>query len=182
VNIQITETQLAGVLVIEPNLFEDERGWFTEFLNTKVWKENNLSIEFAQENLSYSKQGTIRGLHFQNPPFGQAKLVTVFNGAVQDIVVDIRKNSATYLQHIAIQLNGEKPTWIFIPEGFAHGFEVLSESATFYYKCSNFYNKESESGLLYNEQELNINWKTKNPIISDKDLLLPKLNEFITYY
>lgn len=139
-----------------------------------------IHLNFVQDNQSLSQKGAVRGLHFQAPPFEQGKLVRVVKGAVRDVVVDIRKNSATYGQHFSIDLTEENQLMFWIPPGFAHGFETLEDNTIFLYKCTNLYNKESEGGLLWNDPALGIKWQTAEPIVSDKDQILPTLNNFIS--
>ncbi len=175
---KITETKLKGCFIIEPSVFEDERGYFFESFNKEKFKKlTGVEIEFIQDNESYSSKGVLRGLHFQRGNDAQAKLVRVSHGAVLDVVVDIRKNSLTFGQHVAIELSGSNKKQFFIPRGFAHGFIVLSDTVTFLYKCDNLYKKESEGGIIYNDPTLNIDWKLpeKDFIISPKDTILPTL-------
>lgn len=139
-----------------------------------------INLNFVQDNQSLSQKGAVRGLHFQAPPFEQGKLVRVVKGAVRDVVVDIRKNSATYGQHFSIDLTEENQLMFWIPPGFAHGFETLQDNTIFLYKCTNLYNKASEGGLLWNDPSLNIKWQTSDPIVSDKDMVLPTLNNFVS--
>lgn len=139
-----------------------------------------IHLNFVQDNQSLSQKGAVRGLHFQAPPFEQGKLVRVVKGAVRDVVVDIRKNSATYGQHFSIDLTEENQLMFWIPPGFAHGFETLEDNTIFLYKCTNLYNKESEGGLLWKDPALGIKWQTAEPIVSDKDQILPTLNNFIS--
>ncbi|MES2382568.1 MAG: dTDP-4-dehydrorhamnose 3,5-epimerase [Bacteroidota bacterium] len=177
---QIKTTPIEGLLIIEPQVFNDPRGYFYESYNKEKMYAAGIDIEFVQDNQSLSQKGIVRGLHFQAAPFAQAKLVRVIQGAVMDVAVDIRKNSPTYGQHFAIELSAENKTMFYIPPGFAHGFETLADNTLFLYKCSNLYNKESEGGLLWNDEQLNIKWQTKNPLVSDKDKVLPSLNNFIS--
>lgn len=170
------ETKLKGCFLLEPKIINDSRGYFFESFNQRTF--NNLigqNINFIQDNESFSVKGVIRGLHYQTGEHAQAKLVRVIKGCVLDVAVDLRKNSETYGQCFSVELSEENKKQLFIPRGFAHGFAVLSESAIFSYKCDNFYNKESESGILYNDKTLNIDWKLleKDIMVSDKDLLLP---------
>ncbi len=177
---QIKTTPIEGLLIIEPQIFNDPRGYFYESYNKEKMYAAGINIEFVQDNQSLSQKGIVRGLHFQAAPYAQAKLVRVIQGAVMDVAVDIRKNSPTYGKHFAIELSAENKTMFFIPPGFAHGFETLTDNTLFLYKCSNLYNKESEGGLLWNDEQLNIQWQTKNPLVSDKDKVLPALNNFIS--
>ncbi len=170
------ETKLKGCYIIEPTIFEDERGYFFENFNQRKFYElTGEKINFVQNNQSFSKKGVLRGLHYQRGEFAQAKLVQVLRGRVLDIIVDIRKESETFGEHFAIELSSENKKQLFIPRGFAHGFIVLSNKAEFFYKCDNFYNKESERGIKFNDSDLNIDWKLDESeyIISDKDLNLP---------
>lgn len=172
------ETKLKGCFIIEPKVFEDSRGYFFESFNREKFNELvGLDVNFVQDNESYSTKGVLRGLHYQTGDFAQAKLVRVIKGKVLDVVVDIRKDSSTYGQHIAVELSEENKRQFFVPRGFAHGFIVLSDTAIFSYKCDNFYNKASERGIIYNDPELNIDWQLPENelIISKKDLVLPKL-------
>lgn len=172
------KTKIDGLVIIEPSVFTDERGFFMETYSKKLFTENGIDVEFIQDNHSRSTKGVLRGLHFQKPPFAQDKLVRCTRGEVLDIAVDIRNNSPTFGQYETVILTEENKTQLFIPKGFAHGFLVLSDVAEFQYKCSNFYNKESESGLLYNDPELNIKLpQIENLILSEKDKLLPTLSE-----
>lgn len=174
-----SECPIEGLYVIKPDVFGDKRGFFTELFNQKGFDNIGLGhLKFVQDNLSYSSQGIIRGLHFQAPPHAQGKLVTVLQGRVLDVAVDIRKGSPTYGEHFAIELDAEDITLFYIPPGFAHGFQVLSETALFSYKCTNFYNKASEGGLLWNDPDLGIKWAEISPLVSDKDQILPGLKDF----
>ena len=174
----LKETKIKDCFIIEPKIFEDERGYFFETYNKKVFNEltgNNIS--FVQDNESYSSKGVLRGLHFQKGEYAQAKLVRVIKGNVLDIAVDIRKGSPTFGRYVSVELSGENKKQFFVPRGFAHGFVVLSDTALFSYKCDNFYNKDSESGIIYNDPALDIDWALTNSelIISEKDIVLPKL-------
>ncbi len=170
------ETNLKGCFIIEPKVIEDARGYFMESFNeTNFQKGIHQEVHFVQDNQSYSTKGVLRGLHYQTGSYAQAKLVRVLQGEVLDVAVDIRPNSPTYGEHYSIVLSEENKKQFFIPRGFAHGFLVLSDTATFFYKCDNFYNKESEGGILYNDTELNIDWNfdLEALLISDKDKELP---------
>lgn len=176
----VKETKLKGCFIIEPKVFNDNRGYFFESFNKNTFNELiNQEVDFVQDNESYSIKGTLRGLHYQTGDFAQAKLVRVIKGKVLDVVVDFRKHSSTYGQYVDIELTEENKKQLFIPRGFAHGFIVLSDTAIFSYKCDNFYNKEFESGIIYDDKDLNIDWKLdkKEFIVSEKDLLLPKLKD-----
>ncbi len=174
-----TETKLKGCFVIEPTLLNDSRGYFFESFNQN--KFNALigqEINFVQDNESFSSKGVLRGLHFQTGDYAQAKLVRVIQGRVLDVVVDIRKDSATYAEHSSIELSEDNKTQLFIPRGFAHGFIVLSDTAIFSYKCDNYYHQASERGIRHDDPFLGIDWKLpkESRIISEKDLVLPTLS------
>jgi dTDP-4-dehydrorhamnose 3,5-epimerase len=173
------KTELEGLLIFEPKVFEDSRGYFFEAYNNSVFKEAGINMSFVQDNQSQSSYGVIRGLHYQNNPYAQTKLVRVLVGKILDIAVDIRKDSPTYGRSFAIELSHENRKQLFIPPGFAHGFSVLSEKAVVLYKCDALYNKESEGGIIYNDPALNIDWRipADKAIISDKDKLLPVLKD-----
>ena len=176
--LKFTETKLKGCFVLEPKIIKDERGYFMESFNEKTFAEGvGQKITFVQDNQSFSTKGVLRGLHYQTGEHAQAKLVRVLQGEVIDVAVDLRPNSPTFGQYESVLLTGENQTQFFIPREFAHGFLVLSETATFFYKCDNFYNKESEGGLLFNDATVNINWNfpTEQLIISEKDTVLPTL-------
>lgn len=162
-------TFIKGLLVIEPRIIKDERGYFFESHNAQKFKENGLSLDFVQDNQSLSQKNVLRGLHFQNPPFQQGKLVRVIKGAVIDVAVDIRKNSETYGQHFSIELTEQNKKIFWIPPGFAHGFVSLEEDTIFHYKCTGLYNKASEDSLIWNDPDLDIDWGVENPIVSVKD-------------
>ncbi|WP_111308741.1 dTDP-4-dehydrorhamnose 3,5-epimerase [Confluentibacter sediminis] len=172
------ETKLKGCFILEPKVFEDSRGYFFESFNQNTFnKLIDKSVNFIQDNESFSSKGVLRGLHYQLGEHAQAKLVRVIKGKVLDVAVDLRKDSLTFGKHVSVELSEENKRQLFIPRGFAHGFIVLSDTAIFSYKCDNFYNKEAEGGVIYNDESLNINWKLNDDefIISEKDLLLPKL-------
>jgi dTDP-4-dehydrorhamnose 3,5-epimerase len=166
---EIIKTPISGLLIIKPDVFGDDRGHFFESYNQNKFKEIGLNTNFVQDNQSLSKKGVLRGLHFQNPPFAQGKLVRVIKGAVLDVAVDIRKNSPTYGQHFKVELNEENKLMFWLPAGFAHGFVSLADDTIFFYKCDNLYNKESEGALVWNDPQLNIDWGVSNPIINEKD-------------
>ena len=176
------KTEIADVYIIEPSVFGDNRGYFLESFNLEKFEENVYPIKFVQDNESKSSKGVLRGLHFQKPPFAQAKLVRCIEGKVLDVLVDIRKNSKTYGQHIAIELSGENKKQVFIPKGFAHGFVVLSDSATFAYKVDNTYAPASDAGIHWNDTSLNIQWTINESeiLVSEKDSKLPFFSEFET--
>jgi dTDP-4-dehydrorhamnose 3,5-epimerase len=167
---EVIETPLKGLVVLKPKVFEDSRGYFFESYNQNAFIQAGLNLNFVQDNQSLSQKGVLRGLHFQNQPHAQGKLVRVITGAVLDIAVDIRKNSPTYGQWFGIELTASNKWMMFIPEGFAHGFETLEDNTIFSYKCTNFYNKASEGCLLWNDPNIGINWKLDNPLLSEKDL------------
>ena len=173
------KTDIPGLLVFEPNVFEDDRGYFFESYNEKIFLEAGIDCRWVQDNQSSSTIGVIRGLHYQLPPFAQSKLVRVLKGKILDVVVDIRKNSPTYGKVYYEKLSAKNKKQLFIPKGFAHGFSVLSEKAEVLYKCDGFYNKESEAGIIYNDTELNIDWMIPEEaaIVSDKDRQLPLLKD-----
>lgn len=175
-------TNIEGLVIIEPEVFGDERGYFLESFNLKKFEETICPIKFVQDNESKSSKGVLRGLHFQKPPFHQAKLVRCVEGNVLDVAVDIRKGSPTYGKHIAVELSGENKKQLFVPRGFAHGFSVLSETAVFAYKVDNDYAPEYDAGIRWNDTNLNINWglEENNILISVKDKTLPFLSEFET--
>lgn len=177
---KIIETPLQGLYIIEPKVFKDERGYFYESYNQKIFYEAGIKDEFVQDNQSLSQKNVVRGLHFQHPPYAQAKLVRVIKGAVLDVVIDIRKNSSTYGQHYSIELSEENFLMLYIPVGFAHGFATLENNTIFAYKCSHFYNKNSEDTILWNDEDLNINWKIDKPILSEKDKTGKKFSEFLS--
>ena len=172
------QTKLEGCFIIEQKIINDDRGYFMESFNEKTFQIGvGQEVHFVQDNQSFSTKGVLRGLHYQIGEHAQAKLVRVLQGEVLDVAVDIRPDSETYGQYEAVKLSAENQTQFFVPRGFAHGFLVLSETATFFYKCDNFYNKESEGGLLYNDPNLNIDWQfpTIDLLISAKDLVQPNL-------
>lgn len=167
--------EIAGLAVITPKVFADQRGYFFESYNEAAWKEACGGAVFVQDNESFSKKGTLRGLHFQKPPYAQAKLVRVLDGVVWDVAVDLRRSSPTFGKWFGVELSAENKKQFFIPRGFAHGFSVLSETAWFAYKCDNLYHKEAEGAILFTDPDLNIDWKI-NPadaVLSDKDLKNP---------
>ena len=168
---EVVETNIKDLYIIKPKVFLDNRGYFFESYNKEAFTKNNISVEFIQDNQSLSHKGVLRGLHFQSPPFAQGKLVRVIKGAVLDVAVDIRKDSATYGEHFSIELTEENKTMFYIPSGFAHGFVTLCDNTIFSYKCTQVYNKESEGTVFWNDLDLNINWQIENPLISEKDIL-----------
>jgi len=174
----INETGLGGLLVIEPQIFDDDRGWFLETFQNERYREVGIAQVFVQDNLSRSSQGVIRGLHFQKTR-PQGKLVTCLRGKVLDVVVDLRVGSETRGQTFSIILDSDQREQLWIPPGFAHGFSVLSESADFFYKCTEYYQPTDEYGILWSDPDLSIDWLVSNPIVSKKDQKLPRLKEVI---
>ena len=177
---EVIKTALEGVVIIEPRIFKDERGYFFESFSQREFNEKVRPIEFVQDNESMSSYGVMRGLHFQRPPFTQSKLVRCVKGAVLDVAVDIRKGSPTYGQHVAVELTEDNHRQFFVPRGFAHGFAVLSETAIFQYKCDNFYAPQADGGIQLRDNSLQIDWMipTDNAIFSPKDLVHPLLKDF----
>lgn len=171
------KTDFPGLLVVEPNVIEDSRGYFFEAFNEKLFQAEGIDIRWVQDNQSSSSYGVIRGLHYQLPPYDQSKLVRVLKGKILDVVVDIRKGSPMYGKSYSKVLSAKNKRQLFIPKGFAHGFSVLSEKAEVLYKCDGFYNKESEGGIIYNDPVFGIDWRIadEEAIISDKDKFLPRL-------
>lgn len=176
---EVKKTDIEGVVILEPRLFEDERGYFFEAFSEREFAEKVRECHFVQENEAYSTYGVVRGLHFQRPPHAQSKLVRVVKGCVLDVVVDIRKGSPTFGKHIAVELSAENHRQLFIPRGFAHGYSVLSEEALLEYKCDNYYAPASEGAIVWNDPALGIDWQipSESVILSDKDLKNPALAE-----
>ncbi len=175
---EISKTDISGLLVIKPRVFKDDRGYFFESFRSDIFSDPGIEKTFVQDNESMSQKGVLRGLHFQKPPFAQAKLVRVVRGAVLDVAVDIRKGSKTYGQHMKIELSGENKTILWIPEGFAHGFLTLADNTIFQYKCTNYYNKEAEGSIFWNDPVLNIDWGILSPIVSEKDMKATLFSDF----
>ena len=175
---EIIKTPLEGLLIIKPDVFEDERGYFFESFNYEKFLNLGLDLKFLQDNESKSRRNVLRGLHFQSPPFAQGKLVRVMRGSVLDVAVDIRKNSPTYGKWESIVLSGQNKWMYWIPEGFAHGFATLEDDTIFFYKCTNVFNKASEGSIFWNDPDLDISWGMENPLISDKDKLSPNFKNF----
>ncbi len=167
----VIKTNIEGVYILEPRIFKDERGYFFESFSQRLFEEKVAKTVFVQDNESKSRYGVLRGLHFQLPPYEQAKLVRVVSGKVLDVAVDIRPQSPTFGQHVSVELSDENKSQLFIPRGFAHGFAVLSETAVFQYKCDNYYAPDYEGGILWSDPSLGIDWKLpeKDIILSDKD-------------
>jgi dTDP-4-dehydrorhamnose 3,5-epimerase len=178
---KLIKTHIEGVTVIEPKVFSDSRGCFFESFSERDFAEAVGPLRFVQDNESRSVYGVIRGLHFQKPPHAQAKLVRVVKGKVLDVAVDLRKDSPTFGQHVAMELSDENRRQMFIPRGFAHGFSVLSEEAVFQYKCDSYYAPESEGSLAWNDPDLNIDWNVPagSELLSDKDRMSPRLKDII---
>ncbi len=166
---ELVNTGIEGLWVIKPKVFADERGYFFESYNKELFSKNGLDLNFVQDNQSLSHKGVLRGLHFQNPPFAQGKLVRVITGAVYDVAVDIRKDSPTYGKYFGAELTEENKTMMYIPEGFAHGFLTLRDNTIFAYKCTNLYNKASEESIKWNDPTVGIKWNVKDPLLSEKD-------------
>ncbi len=173
---KVRKTELEGVLVIEPDVFDDRRGFFLETYNQNRYREHAIQAHFVQDNMSFSTKGTLRGLHYQYP-MAQAKLVQVVQGEVFDVAVDIRRGSPTFGRWIGENLSDKNKKQLFIPEGVAHGFCVLSDSALFHYKCSDFYAPQHEGGILWSDPDLAIDWPVQSPVVSDKDGALPCLKD-----
>ncbi len=176
---EIIHTEISDLAIIKPEVFSDPRGYFLESYSEKRYQEAGINGQFIQDNISKSTYGVIRGLHYQLAPYSQAKLVHVIEGAILDVAVDLRKNSPTFGQHYAIELSGENKLQFYIPQGFAHGFSVLSETAIVNYKCDSYYSQEAERGIAYNDTTLNIDWQipVDKAIISSKDSILPSFKE-----
>ena len=181
---KVIKTELDGVVILEPRLFQDERGYFFESFSQRDFDAMVRPIRFVQDNESRSSYGVLRGLHFQKPPFTQSKLVRVIEGTVMDVAVDIRKGSPTFGKHVSVELSGDNHRQLFLPRGFAHGFVVLSETALFQYKCDNFYAPESEGALAWDDPSLGIDWKVPSDKIqlSPRDRSHPKRGELGTIF
>lgn len=175
---QLTKTPFEGLLEIKPTIFEDNRGWFFEFYNEKLFHEHGITTRFVQENQSFSRKNVIRGLHLQVPPYEQAKLVAVISGKVLDVVVDLRADSKTFGQVYSSILDDQRHNMLFVPEGFAHGFAAL-EDTVFFYKCSSHYHPRYETGIAWNDPSLAIDWPIDEPVISEKDSQLPFYEDFL---
>ena len=178
---EIKALKIQGLVELTPRLFKDDRGYFFESYNKKTFHNFGLDLNFVQDNQSYSSQGVVRGLHFQKSPFGQGKLVRVLKGKILDVAVDIRKNSPTFAQYESIILDSERCNMLWIPEGFAHGFSALEESMVMY-KCTNVYDKASESGIIWNDPNIAIDWQVANPNVSDKDKELGTIDSLDFYF
>lgn len=177
---RIIPTKIADLYLIQPDVFPDERGYFFESYQEEKFKALGIHATFVQDNESLSQKNVLRGLHFQRPPFAQGKLVRVVTGSVLDIAVDIRKGSPTFGQWVKAELSAVNKLMMWVPEGFAHGFLVLEDNTIFQYKCTNFYNRESEAGIIWNDPDLNIDWGTQEPIVSEKDLKGVRFRDFVS--
>jgi len=175
---QVSKTPIEGLLVIHPKVFQDERGYFYEPYNKKTFNEAGITDEFVQDNQSCSQKDVLRGLHFQNPPYVQSKLLRVVQGSILDVAVDIRKSSPTYGKYYEIVLSAKNKTLFYVPAGFAHGFLTLEDHTVLMYKCSGFYNKAAEDALIWNDPDIHINWGVSNPILSEKDKNAKKIKDF----
>lgn len=178
-SMEVIKTDIEGVVIIEPRIFRDDRGYFYESFSQREFEEKVCRTTFVQDNQSKSSYGVLRGLHFQKPPYCQSKLVRCIKGAVLDVAVDLRKGSPTFGKHVAVELTEENHRQLFVPRGFAHGFAVLSEEAVFQYKCDNFYNKESEGAIAWDDPELAIDWRipADKALLSEKDKLNKSIKE-----
>jgi dTDP-4-dehydrorhamnose 3,5-epimerase len=179
---KLIETDFRGLVVIEPNVYADDRGYFMESWSDRWFKKEIGPVDFVQDNESFSSKGVLRGLHFQINPRAQAKLVRVTRGSVLDVAVDLRKSEATYGKYFALELSDKNKLQMYIPQGFAHGFLVLEDNTQFNYKCSDFYSKEHERSLRWNDPDLGINWGTKDAQLSPKDADAPLFSEFISNF
>jgi len=180
---KVTETPISNLLIVDPQVFEDDRGYFFESFNERKFSEIlGIDITFVQDNESFSSEGVVRGLHFQNPPFAQGKLVRVIHGSALDVVVDIRKKSETYGKHYSVELSSTNKRMLWIPPGFAHGFLSKENDTIFSYKCTDFYNPESEASILWNDPDLNINWEVDDPIVSNKDNNASRFSTFVSQF
>jgi dTDP-4-dehydrorhamnose 3,5-epimerase len=177
---EIIKTELEGLWIIKPDVFEDERGYFFESYNREKFINAGIDLKFVQDNESKSRKGVVRGLHLQAPPYEQGKLVRVMRGSVLDVAVDIRKNSPTYGKWASIELSGQNKWMYWIPPGFAHGFATLEDDTIFFYKCTNVYNKDAERCFLWNDPDINIDWGISNPVISERDSKAPGFRDFVS--
>jgi dTDP-4-dehydrorhamnose 3,5-epimerase len=175
---ELINTGIEGLWVIKPKVFSDPRGYFFESYNKELFEKNGLHLNFVQDNQSLSHRKVLRGLHFQNPPFAQGKLVRVITGAVYDVAVDIRKGSPTYGKYFGENLTADNKLMMYIPEGFAHGFLTLEDNTIFSYKCTNFYNKASEDSIKWNDTDIGIKWNIEDPLLSEKDINGKEFKDF----
>ena len=178
----VKEVLIKGLIVVQPDVFYDARGYFFESYNKEKFKEIGIADDFVQDNQSLSAKGILRGLHFQNPPFAQGKLLSVIKGSVLDVAVDIRKGSQTFGKYFSIILSGENKTMFWVPAGFAHGFLSLEDDTIFSYKCTQTYNKESEGSIRWNDPDINIDWGINQPLVSEKDRNAPLFKDFVTRF
>ncbi len=178
---EVIKTNISDLYIVKPKVFEDHRGYFFESYNKQLFLRNGIDQNFVQDNESKSSKGVLRGLHFQKPPFAQGKLVRVMRGSVLDVAVDIRKGSPTYGQWASVELTQDNKWMYWVPPGFAHGFVTLEDNTVFFYKCTNVYNKESEGSILWNDPDLNIDWKVDDPILSDKDKTSPLFKDLVRF-
>jgi len=174
--LNVLKTKLPGVLIFEPQVFSDDRGFFLETFSQRRYQNAGLELTFVQDNVSFSRKGTLRGLHFQHP-HSQGKLVQVVSGSVFDVAVDIRQSSPTFGEWTSTTLSQENHKQMYIPPGFAHGFCVTTDTAIFSYKCTDYYNASAEAGIIYNDPDININWPIENPVLSPKDMAYSKLKD-----
>ncbi len=175
---EIIKTEIQDLLIIKPQVFEDDRGYFFESFNQEKFLTHGIDVKFVQDNESRSMKNVLRGLHFQKHPYAQGKLVRVMHGSVLDVAVDLRKDSSTYGKWASIVLSDKNKWMYWIPQGFAHGFLTLEDNTVFFYKCTNVYNKTSEGSIRWNDPDLNINWDVDNPILSEKDIVAPLFKDF----
>jgi len=174
---EFIDLDIEGLILIKPKVFYDNRGFFMETYTKKEFVDHGIKIEFVQDNHSWSIKNTLRGLHFQRQPYAQAKLIRCISGEIIDIAVDLRKDAKTFGKHVKVNLSAENKNMLYVPEGFAHGFLVLSDYAEIMYKVSRFYNKDADSGIIWNDPDLNIYWPVKAPLLSEKDAMWPRLSE-----
>jgi len=179
---QVSQTRIEGLLLIQPDVYRDQRGYFLEHYSRDKYEQMGLPGEFVQDNCSYSRQGTVRGLHYQIGPSAQGKLTTVLYGRVWDVAVDVRFGSPTFGEHVGVEMSNENCLQFWIPPGSAHGLSVLSAEAVFSYKCTSLYSKENERSVLFSDPDLGIDWKVANPIVSAKDLAAPRLRSIARDY
>ena len=178
-SLKLTNLEIPEILLFTTEVYDDSRGSFMEIFKFSEYKEK-IGLDFLQDNISYSKKNVIRGLHFQKPPFEQGKLLTVASGAIMDVAVDIRPNSDYFMKHVSIELQAGAGNVIYVPPGFAHGFCSLEENTIVFYKNTNEYSRTHESGIIYNDSDLGIDWPVENPILSEKDLSLPNIKEAVS--
>ena len=175
---QVIKTPFEGLIEFIPQVFHDNRGWFYEFFTEREFSKHGMTQSFVQDNQSFTHKGCIRGLHLQLPPAAQAKLVSVISGSILDVVVDLRRGSPTFGQHYTCSMDGKRHNMLYVPPGFAHGFAAL-EDTIFFYKCSDYYSRENEAGVKWNDPALGIKWPIEKPVVSAKDEALPSLDEFM---